>query len=70
MQRIKIYYLIEYQMINTEAKMINFRLAKVEHQLYQTLPTIIPSLAKVYRNSIIKIKSQAKYICRAIIEII
>ena len=70
MQRIKIYYLIEYQMINTEAKMINFRLAKVEHLLYQFLTTIIPSLAKVYLNNIIKIKSQVKYICRAIIEII
>jgi hypothetical protein len=70
MQQIKIYYLTEYQMINTEAKMINFRLAKVEHLLYRILPTIIPSLPKVYQNSIIKINLQVKYICRVIIEII
>jgi hypothetical protein len=55
MQRIKIYYLIEYQMINTEAKMINFRLAKVELLLCQSKAIIIPLPEKVYLNSIIRI---------------
>ena len=70
MQVIKIYYLIEYQMINTEAKMINFRLAKVELLLCQTQVIIIPSQEKVYLNSIIKISWQVKYIYKIIIEII
>lgn len=60
MQRIKIYCLIEYQMINMEVKMINFRLAKVEHLLYLTQAIIIPLQGKVFLNSIIKIKLQVR----------
>jgi hypothetical protein len=56
-------------MINTEAKTILFRLAREEPQLFQTLTTIIQSLAKAFKSSQTKINLQAKSIFKIITEI-